>query len=43
MPEEMSELIENTARLLMTSRSDYVRKAVMNQLAKDGIQLPTNK
>jgi hypothetical protein len=40
IPDAISELLEVTARLLMTSRSDYIRRAVLAQLKKDGIELP---
>jgi hypothetical protein len=43
MPKELIELIETTATSLMTSCSEYTRRAIVAQLAKDGVQIPQSK
>jgi metal-responsive CopG/Arc/MetJ family transcriptional regulator len=43
MPEKIAELLESTARQFMTSRSEYLRKALMAQFAKDRMPLPINR
>jgi hypothetical protein len=43
MPKELIELIETTSRRLMTSCSEYTRRAIVAQLEKDGVQIPQSK
>jgi hypothetical protein len=40
MPMKYAELVNDTARMLMTTQSDYIRRAVVAQLQKDGIEFP---
>jgi predicted HicB family RNase H-like nuclease len=40
VPLELVELIEITAARLMTNCSEYTRRALVVQLAKDGVQIP---
>jgi hypothetical protein len=43
MPKELIELIETTATHLMTSCSEYTRRAIVAQLEKDGVQILQSK
>jgi hypothetical protein len=43
MPAKMADLLEETAKATMSTRSDYVRRAVLEKLEKDGIQLPISE